>query len=40
MADLIPLSPGYYWAKWKIPADGTHEGPLLVPVGHLGNPYR
>lgn len=21
----IPINPGYYWAKWRIPADDTHE---------------
>src|SRR5262245_24267022 len=29
--DGIPLKPGYYWAKWKIPAEGTHEGGELCP---------
>ena len=29
--DVYPLKPGYYWAKWKIPADGTHEGIDLCP---------
>lgn len=24
----IPLKPGYYWAKWRIPSDGTHEAEL------------
>lgn len=25
------MKPGYYWAKWRIPADGTHEGELICP---------
>lgn len=29
--DLYPRSPGYYWAKWRIAADGTHEGEELTP---------
>lgn len=29
--DGFPLSPGYYWAKWRIPAEGTHEGELMCP---------
>lgn len=28
---VIPLKPGYYWAKWRIAADGTHEGDDLTP---------
>lgn len=24
----IPLKPGYYWAKWKLPSEGTYEGSL------------
>lgn len=27
----IPLKPGYYWAQWRIPADGTHEASELCP---------
>lgn len=27
----IPLKPGYYWAKWRIPSEGTHEGSDLCP---------
>ena len=27
----IPLTPGYYWAKWKIASPETHEGHLLTP---------
>ena len=27
----IPLKPGYYWAKWRIAADDTHEGEELTP---------
>ena len=26
-----PLKPGYYWAKWRIAADDTHEGDELTP---------
>lgn len=25
------LTPGYYWAQWRIAADGTHEGDDLTP---------
>lgn len=28
---MIKLSPGYYWAKWRIAADNTHEGDDLTP---------
>lgn len=28
----LPDKPGYYWAKWKIAADGTHEGDDLTPA--------
>lgn len=28
----LPYRPGYYWAKWKIAADGTHEGDELTPA--------
>jgi len=31
----LPLKPGYYWAKWKIAADGTHEGDELTPSGQF-----
>lgn len=31
VAGAIPLKPGYYWAKWKIPAEDTHEGDELCP---------
>lgn len=24
----IPMKPGYYWAQFRIPADGTHEAEL------------
>lgn len=24
----IPMKPGYYWAKLRVPADGTHEAEL------------
>jgi hypothetical protein len=27
----IPMKPGYYWAKWRIASDGTHEGFDLTP---------
>lgn len=27
-----PLKPGYYWAKWTVAADGTHEGDQLTPA--------
>lgn len=27
----IPMKPGYYWAKWRIAADDTHEGDDLTP---------
>lgn len=28
----IPLKPGYYRAKWRIPADGTFEGIEMCPM--------
>lgn len=28
----MPDRPGYYWAKWQIAADGTHEGDDLTPA--------
>ena len=31
MADSIPMKPGYYWAKWRIATDETHEGDELTP---------
>lgn len=31
MATNIPMKPGYYWAKWRIAADGTREGDELTP---------
>lgn len=31
MAHKIPMKPGYYWAKWRIAADGTHEGEEMTP---------
>lgn len=31
MIDKTPRKPGYYWAKWRIPAEGTHEGDLMTP---------
>lgn len=32
MDDRTPTKPGYYWAKWRIPADGTHEGTAICPM--------
>lgn len=29
--NTIPMKPGYYWAKWRIAADDTHEGDELTP---------
>lgn len=31
MSNEIPLKPGFYWAKWRIPAEGTFEGDKLCP---------
>jgi hypothetical protein len=31
MSKAMPLAPGYYWAKWRIPAEGTLEGDQLCP---------
>lgn len=31
LTNEIPMKPGYYWAKWRIAADGTHEGDELTP---------
>jgi hypothetical protein len=28
---LPPTKPGFYWAKWKIAAEGTKEGDDLTP---------
>lgn len=28
---LLPQKPGYYWAKWRIATDATHEGDDLTP---------
>lgn len=28
----MPTTPGYYWAKWRIAADGTREGDELTPL--------
>lgn len=28
---MTPNKPGYYWAKWKIATDETHEGKELTP---------
>lgn len=36
MKNETPTKPGYYWAKWRIPADGTHEGELLCPSDEWG----
>ena len=27
----MPTRPGWYWAKWKIAAEGTREGDELTP---------
>lgn len=27
----LPNKEGHYWAKWKIPSPGTHEGEHLTP---------
>lgn len=27
----MPMKPGYFWAQWRIPAEGTHEGVELCP---------
>lgn len=32
MQKSIPNKPGYYWAKWKIAAEGTYEGDELTPA--------
>lgn len=31
MSAIAPTEPGYYWAKWRIASDGTHEGDELTP---------
>lgn len=31
VVDKLPGKPGYYWAKWRIAAEGTHEGELMCP---------
>lgn len=31
MSEPIPIKPGYYWAKWRIPAEGTSEGTEMCP---------
>jgi hypothetical protein len=31
VSNPIPLRPGYYWAKWRIAATGTHEGDEQTP---------
>ena len=28
---MSALTPGYYWAKWRIASDDTHEGDELTP---------
>ena len=28
----LPQKPGYYWAKWQIASDETHEGDELTPA--------
>ena len=32
VSGAMPEKPGYYWAKWKIAADGTHEAEHLTPA--------
>lgn len=29
MTSNIPKKPGFYWAKWRIAEDGTHEADLM-----------
>lgn len=29
--NTMPMKPGYYWAKWRIASDDTHEGDELTP---------
>lgn len=29
--DGTPLTPGYYWAQWRIPAEGTFAAETLCP---------
>lgn len=31
----LPTKPGYYWAKWQIATDGTHEGDDQTPAPHF-----
>lgn len=31
LKDGVPIEPGYYWAKWRIAAEGTHEGEEQTP---------
>lgn len=31
VVDGIPMKPGYYWAKWRIPSEGTFEASELCP---------
>lgn len=30
-AAAMPAAEGYYWAKWRIASDDTHEGDELTP---------
>lgn len=30
----MPQEPGYYWAKWQIATDDTHEGGDLTPAAN------
>lgn len=31
IAKGLPTRPGFYWAKWRIADDGTHEGDEMTP---------
>jgi hypothetical protein len=31
-----PTKPGYYWARWTVAAEGTHEGDELTPAPAWG----
>jgi hypothetical protein len=30
MNKSYPIKPGYYWARWTVAANGTHEGDQLA----------
>jgi hypothetical protein len=34
MPDNTPIKPGYYWAQWRVPAEGTYEGELMTPQNY------